>query len=154
MTSDNSFEEIGIDKIMECLPHRYPMLLVDRIVKMDTNSITGIKNVTFNEPHFIGHFPNKPIMPGVLIIESMAQTAGVLVYKNHYNDSQRKNLVYFVSINNVKFRKAVVPGDTLEINVTLKKISGSRCSLTGIVNVDGKKVAEAEFITLLVDKNK
>ncbi len=110
-------EEIDILRIMEMIPHRYPMLLVDKIIDYVPNeSAVGLKNVTMNEPHFTGHFPRKPIMPGVLIIEAMAQTSGLLVIQTLGKEAEGK-LVYFMSIDEAKFRKPVVPGDTLHIHV-------------------------------------
>ena len=108
-------------EIMEMLPHRYPFLLIDKVIDIvNAKSATGIKNVTFNEPHFLGHFPQKPIMPGVLIIEAMAQTAAVLVFRT-IGESGRDKLVYFTTIDEAKFRKPVLPGDVLKIKVEILK---------------------------------
>ena len=117
-------EEIDIIRIMEMIPHRYPMLLVDKIIDyVAGESAVGLKNVTMNEPHFTGHFPRKPIMPGVLIVEAMAQTSGLLVIHTLGKEAEGK-LVYFMSIDEAKFRKPVVPGDTMHIHV--KKLQNRR----------------------------
>ncbi len=145
---------INIDQILKSIPHRYPLLLVDKIIAMEENkSIVGIKNVTFNEPHFTGHFPNKPIMPGVLIIEAMAQTASIMVM-NSGGRSLEDNLVYFMSIDNAKFRKPVIPGDVLELNIEVIQNRGAVWKMFGIARVEGIKVAEAEFSAMIVDKEK
>src|SRR5690554_7081166 len=116
--SENALETVDILGLLKLLPHRYPMLLIDRIVDIDgDNSATGIKNVTFNEPFFQGHFPGQPIMPGVLIVEAMAQVSGIMVL-NSFIDPDN-HLVYFMSINNAKFRKPVVPGDQLVMEAEL-----------------------------------
>ena len=145
---------INIEQILKSIPHRYPLLLVDKITALEENkSIIGIKNVTFNEPHFAGHFPDKPIMPGVLIIEAMAQTASVMVM----NSGGRKledNIVYFMSIDNAKFRKPVVPGDVLELHIEVIQNRGAVWKMSGIAKVCGEKVAEAIFSAMIVDKSK
>lgn len=134
--------------ILSLLPHRYPMLLVDRIVEIDgLNSAVGIKNVTFNEPHFQGHFPGNPIMPGVLIIEGMAQTAGAIGIASLGLD--KPMFVYFMSIDKAKFRKPVTPGDRLEYHVRLIKRRGSVCKYEALAKVDGDTVAEAELTAML-----
>jgi 3-hydroxyacyl-[acyl-carrier-protein] dehydratase len=146
--------KINIEQILKSLPHRYPILLVDKVIAMEENkSITGIKNVTFNEPHFMGHFPDKPIMPGVLIIEAMAQTASVMVM-NSGGRSLEDNLVYFMSIDNAKFRKPVIPGDVLELHIDVIQNRGSVWKMSGIAKVEGVKVAEAEFSAMIVNKKK
>ncbi len=148
------FKVIGIEQIIKSIPHRYPMLLVDKIIAMEPNkSVVGVKNVTFNEPHFMGHFPGKPIMPGVMIIEAMAQTSAVMII-NSGNFVHEEKLVYFMSIDKVKFRKPVVPGDVLELHVELIQNRGSVWKMSGVAKVDGQKVSEAEFSAMLVDKNK
>ena len=114
--AENSLETLDILELLKLLPHRYPFLLIDKIVDIDgDNSAVGIKNVTFNEPHFQGHFPGQPVMPGVLIIEAMAQVAGAISLKAAGSD--KPSLVYFLTIDDAKFRKPVVPGDRLEIRV-------------------------------------
>lgn len=121
-----NLEAVDIEKLLSILPHRYPFLLIDRIVDIDgEQEAVGIKNITINEPHFTGHFPAKPVMPGVLILEAMAQTAGAIALLNLGN--QQTNLVYLMTVDNAKFRKPVMPGDQLKIHVQLlKKRSGMR----------------------------
>ncbi len=143
---------MDIEKIIKSIPHRYPFLLVDKIIAMEpSKSVVGIKNVTFNEPHFMGHFPDKPIMPGVLIIEAMAQTAAIMVINSLDVDPQSK-LVYFMSIDNAKFRKPVVPGDVLELHLEVIQNRSNVWKLSGIAKVEGVKVAEAEISAMIVDK--
>jgi 3-hydroxyacyl-[acyl-carrier-protein] dehydratase len=148
--SENSI--ISLKEIQDLIPHRYPFLLIDKIVdykKME--SCTGIKNVTFNENFFQGHFPGNPIMPGVLMIEAMAQTSAVLVAKSLEIEPGSKG-VLFTGIDSTKFRKSVIPGDVLELNI---KILGNKMSiwfLEGVGMVSGKKVVEAKFSALLTDK--
>jgi 3-hydroxyacyl-[acyl-carrier-protein] dehydratase len=145
-----TLETVDITRLMEILPHRYPFLLLDRIIDIDgDNSATGIKNVTINEPHFTGHFPGKPIMPGVLIIEAMAQTAGAIALIAR--GLETKALVYFMSIDGAKFRKPVVPGDQLRIHVKKIKRRGNLMKYACEAQVDGAKVAEAEVTAMLVD---
>ncbi len=143
-----TLEAVDINTILQLLPHRYPFLLVDRIIDIDgDNSAIGIKNVTFNEPHFLGHFPSVPVMPGVLIIEAMAQTAGVICIRKMSESTP--NLVYFMTIDKAKFRKPVVPGDRLEIHVRKVKQRGNIWRFTCEAKVDGSKVAEAEISAML-----
>jgi len=145
---------VNIEEIIDVMPHRYPFLLVDKVKEIVKNeSAVGIKNVTFNEPHFMGHFPNKPIMPGVLIVEAMAQTACILVIKSG-DFNPKDKLVYFMSIESVKFRKPVVPGDVLELEVKILQNKGMVWKFSGIGRVDGKKVTEATFSAMIVDKNR
>jgi 3-hydroxyacyl-[acyl-carrier-protein] dehydratase len=141
---------LDINEIRAILPHRYPFLLVDRIVEMDAEHIVGIKNVTHNEPFFTGHFPDFPVMPGVLIVEAMAQTAGVLVLKS-IPDRDRK-LVLLVAIENARFRRPVVPGDTLRMEMKVLKRKASVAKMAGVATVDGLVVAEAEVMCKLADK--
>ncbi len=147
---------LGIDEIKECLPHRYPMLLVDRVTELKLGeSAVGIKNVTFNEPFFQGHFPTKPIMPGVLIVEAMGQTAGVIVSKT-MNLEKSGGLVYFMAMDGVKFRKLVEPGDVLRMKVSKEKSRGNVWRFRGEAYVEDVLVAEASFMAMIVleDKNK
>jgi 3-hydroxyacyl-[acyl-carrier-protein] dehydratase len=145
---------IGIEKILKSLPHRYPFLLVDKVIKLDPEKkIVAVKNVTFNEPHFLGHFPDHPIMPGVLIIEAMAQ-AGALMVTSAPNFNPEDKLVYFMSIDGAKFRKPVIPGDVLELHVEAVHNRGAVWKLSAIGMVDGQKVAEAKLAAMIVDKKK
>uniref|UniRef100_Q01T92 3-hydroxyacyl-[acyl-carrier-protein] dehydratase FabZ n=1 Tax=Solibacter usitatus (strain Ellin6076) TaxID=234267 RepID=FABZ_SOLUE len=141
---------LDINEIRAILPHRYPFLLVDRILEMETDRIVGIKNVTFNEPQFTGHFPDFPVMPGVMIVEAMAQTAGVLVL--HSMPDRANKLVLLVAIENARFRKPVVPGDTLRMEMKIIKRKASVAKMAGIATVDGVVVAEAEVMCKLADK--
>ncbi|MFZ9180703.1 MAG: 3-hydroxyacyl-ACP dehydratase FabZ [Rickettsiales bacterium] len=146
--------KINIEKILKSLPHRYPILLVDKVVELNVGkSIVAVKNVTFNEPHFLGHFPDHPIMPGVLIIEAMAQ-AGALIVTLGEDFKSEENLVYFMSIEAAKFRKPVIPGDVLELKVEVIHNRGSVWKLSGNAFVDGVKVSEAEFSAMIVEKEK
>jgi len=142
---------LDIEAIRDILPHRYPMLLVDRILELEAERIVGIKNVTANEAFFSGHFPDFPVMPGVLIVEAMAQTAGVLVLKS-IPDRESK-LVLLVAIEYAKFRKPVVPGDQLRIEMTVMKRKASVAKMAGRATVDGVLVAEAEVMCKLEDKD-
>jgi UDP-3-O-[3-hydroxymyristoyl] N-acetylglucosamine deacetylase / 3-hydroxyacyl-[acyl-carrier-protein] dehydratase len=137
---------MDINAVMRLLPHRYPFLMVDRIVKIDGNHITGVKNVTINEPHFGGHFPGHPIMPGVLQLEAMAQVAGILMLKRAENTSQ---IAYFMSAEDVKWRKPVHPGDVLVIEVELTKSRGKIGKAKGVCKVQGEVVSEAEVTFML-----
>jgi len=150
----NDVKSVGsadILKIMSLLPHRYPFLLVDKVEQIDGDeSAVGIKNVTVNEPHFLGHFPSQPVMPGVLIIEAMAQTAGVICILSTAGNSP--SLVYFMTIDNGKFRKPVVPGDRLEIHVRKQKKRGNIWRYACEAKVDGVVVAEAEITAMMSPK--
>ncbi len=142
---------IGINEIMNFLPHRYPFLLVDRIVAFEENkSISGIKNVTINEPFFQGHFPGHPIMPGVLLLEAMAQVGGVFALKS--NPDAKNKVLYFMSIDKAKFRKPVVPGDQVRFDLELTKQRSNIMAFKGAAKVDGAIVAEAEMMAMIVDK--
>ena len=142
----------NLDEIKRLIPHRYPFLLIDKVEKIiNGKSATGIKNVTANEPYFVGHFPSKPIMPGVLIIESLAQTAAILVSKT-LNIVDHGFLVYFMSIENAKFRKLVQPGDVLHLEVLVKKNRSNTWKFSGNAFVEKKLVAEANFTAMMVDK--
>ena len=142
----------GIEDIMKVLAHRYPFLLVDRILEIEENKrIVGLKNVTINEPFFQGHFPGHPIMPGVLIIEAMAQVGGVLLMGAGENLADSK-VAYFMSLDNVKFRKPVKPGDQLILELVVVQIRGKVCKMRGVAKVDGEVVAEAEMAAMVRDK--
>jgi len=146
-------ESADINQLLSALPHRYPFLLVDRIIDIKgDDSATGIKNVTINEPHFTGHFPENPIMPGVLIIEAMAQTAGAIGL--FQRGPSRPGIVYFMTIDNAKFRKPVVPGDQLMIYVKKVKGRGAVLRYSCVAEVDGSKVAEAEVTAMIADHEK
>lgn len=143
---------IDIKKILQSLPHRYPLLLVDKVISIEFNKkIVAVKNVSFNEPHFLGHFPDHPIMPGVLIIEAMAQ-AGALMVTCCPSFKPEKKLVYFMSIDGAKFRKPVLPGDVLELHVEAVQNRGNVWKLNAFGIVDGKKVAEANLSAMIIDK--
>ena len=145
-------DDIDVLKVMERIPHRYPFLMIDRIDNVvPYESAVGIKCVSIGEPHFQGHFPGKPVMPGVLIIESMAQTAGVMVVTSLGPESEGK-LVYFMSIEEAKFRRPVVPGDRMEVHVVKKQNRGQVWQFRGEARVDGKVVAEATFSAMIRDK--
>jgi beta-hydroxyacyl-ACP dehydratase FabZ len=141
---------MDINEIREYLPHRYPFLLVDRIEEMESERIVGIKQVTANEPHFTGHFPDFPVMPGVLIVEAMAQCAGVLVLKQM--PDRHNKLVLLVAIENARFRRPVVPGDTLRMEMKILKKKASVAKMAGVATVDGVVVAEVEVMCKLADK--
>ncbi len=140
---------IHIEEIKKIIPHRYPFLLVDRVKDIEPNkSAVGIKNVTVNEPHFTGHFPNQPVMPGVMIVEAMAQTAAVLVGKSL--DLADSNMsVYFMALDSVKFRRMVVPGDQLELHVEVTRPGGKVWKFHGLAVVDGEKACEADFTAMM-----
>jgi 3-hydroxyacyl-[acyl-carrier-protein] dehydratase len=144
--------EVDIGGVMAMIPHRYPFLLVDRVVDIVANqSATGIKNVTINEAFFQGHFPGSPIMPGVLIVEAMAQTAAVLVVHSLGSHAAGK-LVYFMSIDNARFRRPVTPGDQLRIYVVKERARGNVWKFTGEAKVEGRLVAEATYAAMLMDR--
>jgi len=143
---------LDITGIQSILPHRYPFLLVDKILEMEPKKrIIGIKNVSINEPYFQGHFPGKPIMPGVLILESMAQTGGLLLLQE-IADRESK-LLYFVAIDNARFRRPVVPGDQLRLEMKVVAWRGNLCKLDGLATVDGALVAEATLMCMMADRN-
>lgn len=143
---------LDVNEIMKILPHRYPFLLVDRIVEMEAGKrIVGIKNVTCNEPFFPGHFPGHPVMPGVLIIEAMAQVAGILAYLSS-DESIRSKVTYFVGIDNAKFRKPVVPGDQLRLELEAVGCKRGIWSFTGRAFVGDKLVTESALKATFADK--
>jgi len=143
--------QLDINAIQRIMPHRYPLLLVDRILSLEPRRVVGIKNVTINEPFFNGHFPGHPIMPAVLIIEAMAQCGGVLLLNSV--DRPKERLVYFMGIDNAKFRKPVRPGDQLRFELTLLRLKSRICKMEGKAYVDGDLVAEAELLSSIVDRN-
>jgi len=143
---------MDVRQIVDVMPHRYPFLLVDRILEMEGKRIVGIKNVTINEPFFQGHFPGHPVMPGVLIIEAMAQAGGLLLMSLVNAEDHAGKVVYFMSLDNVKFRRPVVPGDQLRFELEMLKFGGKTCRMKGVATVDGNVVAEAEMMAAVVDK--
>ena len=148
MSSDNT---IDINRIMEMIPHRYPILLVDKVKDVvPDESCIGVKNVTASEPHFQGHFPNHPVMPGVLIIEAMAQTSAVLVVETLGKEAEGK-LVYFMGVDSAKFRKPVIPGDVLELTVTKIQSRRNVYKFEGKAHADGVLKAEATFSAMIMD---
>ena len=152
VSSDATIDVVDIARIMHAIPHRYPFLLIDRVVDLVHNrSAIGIKNVSVNELFFAGHFPDHPVMPGVLIIESMAQTAAVLVVETLGPDAAGK-LVYFMSIEGAKFRRPVVPGDQLRIHVTKERNRGNVWKFNAVARVDGVSVAEATYAAMIMDR--
>jgi len=142
---------IDINRIMQMIPHRYPFLMVDKVVDVvpDTSAV-GIKNVSAGEPHFQGHFPARPIMPGVLIIEAMAQTSAVLVVETLGPDAEGK-LVYFMTVDSARFRKPVIPGDTIHIHVFKERSRGNVWKFRSEAKVDGVLVAEATYAAMIMD---
>ena len=143
-------ERIDVLRIMAAIPHRYPFLMIDRMVDIVPNeSAVGIKNVTFNEPHFQGHFPSAPVMPGVLIIEAMAQTAAALVVLT-LGDQAEGKLVYFMTIENAKFRRPVVPGDQLRIHVEKERNRGNVWKFRAVARVEEVSVAEATYSAMIM----
>lgn len=155
MTEENIVTDLpsaDINKIMTMIPHRYPFLLIDRMVDIDVETgAVGVKNVTANDQFFQGHFPDHPVMPGVLVIEAMAQTAAAFVVFKLGDDAQEK-LVYFMTIDKARFRVPVVPGDRLELHVKVSKNRGTIWKFKGEAIVDGKVVADAEFGAMIRDK--
>ncbi len=145
---------VDIKKILKLLPHRYPFLLVDRIVEMERGkSVVGIKNVTFNEPFFVGHFPDYPVMPGVLVVEAMAQTGAVLALSSVEGVDIENSVIYFMGIDSARFRKPVVPGDQLVIKCELIRFRKSICKLKAECYVDDELVADAILLSVLREKN-
>ena len=145
-----ALESLDLMRLLELLPHRYPFLMVDRIIDVDgDNSAIGIKNVTFNEPQFVGHFPGRPVMPGVLLVEGMAQTAGAICV--HSRAGAQAKIVYFMSIDDCKFRKPVVPGDTIEYHVRKLRHRSNIWKFRGEAKVGGVLVAEAIVTAMIAD---
>ncbi len=143
---------LDVTEIQKILPHRYPFLFVDAIVEMERlKRVVGIKNVTINESYFQGHFPGKPIMPGVLIIEAMAQTGGLLLLQE-VPDRENK-LLYFVAVDGARFRRPVVPGDQLKLEIKVVSWRGDFCKLDGRATVDGQLAAEATLMCKMVDRD-
>jgi len=144
---------LGVKEIQEFLPHRYPFLLVDRILEIEVGKrIVGLKNVTINEPFFTGHFPGHPIMPGVLILEAMAQVGGVLLMRS-LNASAEKKVLYFTGIDGARFRRPVVPGDQIRFEVEVLQQRRQMCRMKATALVDGTVAAEAELSSVVVDRD-
>lgn len=141
---------LNIEEIRRILPHRYPMLMVDRVLEVNEASIVGIKNVTINEPHFNGHFPDFPVMPGVLIVEAMAQVGGILI--GAVNEHARGKIMFLASVDEAKFRKPVVPGDQLRIEVKIVKMKSTVAKMQGTASVDGQVVAEATLMCKVAER--
>jgi 3-hydroxyacyl-[acyl-carrier-protein] dehydratase len=143
--------EIDVTRIMEMIPHRYPFLLIDKVIDVVTGQgAVGIKNVSVNEPFFQGHFPGHPVMPGVLIIEAMAQTSAVLVVHTMGEEAKGK-LVYFMSVDRARFRKPIVPGDTVHVHVTKERSRGNVWKFKGEARVEGVLMAEATYTAMIMD---
>lgn len=145
---------MNIDRIIKMLPHRYPFLLVDRVISIDyeQESLVAIKNVTVNEPHFLGHFPENPVMPGVLIVEALAQAAALYVMGKEKLDTCVNKTVYFMSIENAKFRQIVSPGDRLYLHVKKERSRGNVWKFNGEARVENKLVAESCFTAMIAEK--
>ncbi|MBI2296574.1 MAG: 3-hydroxyacyl-ACP dehydratase FabZ [Betaproteobacteria bacterium] len=138
---------MDIHEVLEYLPHRYPFLLIDRVTSYEPGkSITAVKNVTINEPFFSGHFPHRPIMPGVLIIEALAQAAAILSFRTMNHKADEMSVYYFVGIDHARFKRPVVPGDTLMLEVTLKRHARSIWIFSGVARVNDTVAAEAELM--------
>jgi 3-hydroxyacyl-[acyl-carrier-protein] dehydratase len=151
LAADQQASEIDVQRIMEMIPHRHPFLMIDKVVDAVPNErATGIKNVSINEAHFQGHFPARPVMPGVLIIEAMAQTAAVLVVHTLGRGSEGK-LVYFMSVDNARFRRPVFPGSVLHVRVTKQRNRGNVWKFEGRAEVEGQLMAEAVFAAMIMD---
>jgi beta-hydroxyacyl-ACP dehydratase FabZ len=144
---------LTINEVMDFLPHRYPFLMIDRILEFEADKrIVGLKNVTINEPFFQGHFPGHPIMPGVLLLEAMAQTGGVMALMSLPAEEVKKKVLYFMSLDKAKFRKPVTPGDQVRFELTLLRKRGTIMSFKAVATVDASVVAEAEMMAMIVDK--
>ncbi len=151
--AEDTLAAVDVERIMHAIPHRYPFLMIDRVVEVVRDrSAIGIKNVSVNEPFFQGHFPTHPVMPGVLIIESMAQTAAVLVVETLGPEAAGK-VVYFMSIEAAKFRRPVVPGDQLRIHVSKERNRGNVWKFHAVARVDGVSVAEATYAAMIMDRH-
>lgn len=145
---------MDVQEIQKLLPHRYPFLLVDRVVSIDPGkALRAYKNVTVNEPFFEGHFPGHPVMPGVLVLEALAQASAILAYRSTGFDPSQK-VTYLMAIDGAKFRKPTVPGDRLELEVEVIRFKGAIMKTRGLAKVDGEVVAEGEFLATVVDKDR
>ena len=143
---------LDVPAIERLLPHRYPFLMIDRVVELGDEKVVALKNVSANEPFFTGHFPGHPIMPGVLIVEAMAQAGAILAMRTIGVEAAKQKVVYFMALDKVKFRKPVVPGDQLSLAVTPLRKGGAIWKMRGEASVAGQLVAEAEFLATLADK--
>ena len=155
MTNEITSSSMDINEILDHLPHRYPFVLIDRVLSMELGKeITAIKNVTINEPFFPGHFPHHPVMPGVLIVEAMAQAAAILSFKTMNAKPSEDSVYYFVGIDNARFKKPVSPGDQIVLNVKIDRILKGIWKYSGVARVDGDIVAEAQMMCILkaIDK--
>jgi len=151
LVQENELIKLDIHKILELLPHRYPILLVDRVLELNpSKSITALKNVSINEPYFCGHFPNKPIMPGVLILESLAQTAAILTFGTDMK-RQDNRFYYFVGIDNARFKRPVEPGDQLILNIQVERFIKGIWKFKANAKVDGKIVCQADLLCTVKD---
>ncbi|QXZ08277.1 3-hydroxyacyl-ACP dehydratase FabZ [Comamonas sp. Y33R10-2] len=138
---------MDIQEILKQLPHRYPFLLVDRVLELESNTrIKAIKNVTFNEPFFTGHFPGRPVMPGVLILEALAQAAGLLAFDAMGQVPDENNIYYFVGIDSARFKRPVVPGDQLVMEITIDRVRGGIWKFNAVASVDGEVATEAQLM--------
>ncbi|MFC5309956.1 3-hydroxyacyl-ACP dehydratase FabZ [Azospirillum rugosum] len=153
VTAENKkMADLDITRIMQMIPHRYPILMIDRVVDITLGeSATGVKNVTINEPYFQGHFPSRPVMPGVLIIEAMAQTSAVLVVATLGAEAEGK-LVYFMTVDEARFRRPVTPGDTIHIHVSKQRQRANVWKFKGEAKVNGVLVAEATYSAMILDE--
>lgn len=152
-TMEETLPEIRIDTILKMLPHRYPFIMIDRVKDIVPGvSGTGVKNITINEPFFQGHFPENPVMPGVLQIEAMAQTAGIVVLMMLPEEERYNQMVYFMTLDDAKFRKPVVPGDVLEMKVTKEQVVRNVFKFRGQAYVDGKLVSQCVFSAMMLKK--
>jgi 3-hydroxyacyl-[acyl-carrier-protein] dehydratase len=143
-------ESLDITQIMKFLPHRYPFLLVDRVLEMVPNErIVALKNITMNEPQFPGHFPNHPVMPGVLMIEALAQTAGILAFRSSGQEVNENSVIYFVGIDGARFKRPVVPGDQLRMEASILKMTRGIWKFATKATVDGQLACEAELMCTL-----
>jgi beta-hydroxyacyl-ACP dehydratase FabZ len=139
-----------IQDILEVMPHRYPILLIDRVLEIGEKSIRAVKNVTFNEPHFQGHFPGHPVMPGVLLVEAMAQAGGYLLLSRI--EDRNKKLIYFTGIDNCRFRRPVVPGDQVIFDIEVKSIKRTFAKIHGTATVDGEVACEADMMSAMMEQ--
>jgi beta-hydroxyacyl-ACP dehydratase FabZ len=141
-----------IGDVLALMPHRYPLLLLDRVLEMDTKSIRAIKNVTINEPFFVGHFPDRPVMPGVLIVESIAQAGGFLLLSRVEEEARKGKLIFFTGIDNCRFRRPVVPGDQLVLEVEVVNVRSTFAKMRGRALVDGDVACEADLMSALAEE--